>query len=579
MTLKKFFSLRSRKPDDNREAQAVFRLLQVAVLASLAGAGGTLVAINVFGATRETRLVIIVLTILLALSFALLQRRILWPARIMAPLSLFATITFLIVSGSGIHDIALIGYGGIIVVSSLTLGRRGAFIAAAFIIVAVFGVALAEINQILVTDASVLTTIDDPYLISIVVLSIALTQTALITRMNASLQDARDYAEKQIELNREVIELKDSLEARVQARTNELEQVNKLNQHRATLFESIALIARSVTSLENPSILLPNLVQQISHLLNYELVAIYVQEDDRDKSLRAAIFDQSLGNAATLISESALSTEVLAGVVLANGLSRMALNEGADRVYFSKPAVSNLNSEIALPLIAGARVMGVLDVFSKRSHAFDAEEVFTLTTLADIISNAVESSKQFQLSRDSLSESVSAYAESLGQEWRRFKRDENLAGFRYAEGISEPIQPSNTKSLIAKTTDATQFDTVRVEKGIRARMLVPVRLRGESLGNLEISMPEDYAWSEDDIDIVETVAERLALSMENARLFQTSASRAERERVVTEISSKISGSVRIESILHTAAQELSQALSGAEVLIRLQTGNPQAGPQ
>ena len=59
--------------------------------------------------------------------------------------------------------------------------------------------------------------------------------------------------------------------------------------------------------------------------------------------------------------------------------------------------------------------------------------------------------------------------------------------------------------------------------------------------------------------------------MENARLFQASANRATRERVISDISSKISGNIRMENILQTTAQELSQALGGPDVLIQLQT--------
>ena len=92
------------------------------------------------------------------------------------------------------------------------------------------------------------------------------------------------------------------------------------------------------------------------------------------------------------------------------------------------------------------------------------------------------------------------------------------------------------------------------------------------IGLLNILMPGKQRWTDDDIDIIEAVAERVALSIENARLFQTTANRAERERVISDIASKISGNIRMENILQTTAQELSQALNGTDVLIQIQTG-------
>jgi GAF domain-containing protein len=105
-----------------------------------------------------------------------------------------------------------------------------------------------------------------------------------------------------------------------------------------------------------------------------------------------------------------------------------------------------------------------------------------------------------------------------------------------------------------------------------------VQLRGEVISVLDIAAPNKQRWTDDDIDIIEAVAERVALSMENARLFQTTANRAERERIVSDIASKIGGTVRIENILRTTAQELSLALNGSEVLIQLRTPNQPGGP-
>ncbi len=543
-----------------REAQAVFRILQGTVLASLAGAIGTLLAINYFGAAPETIFVITLLTGLLVPSFILLQRNILWPARVMAPLSLFATITYLLISGSGIHDISIVGYGGILIISSLTLGKRGVIVSAILIVAAVFSVANAEMNNTLVTDASALTTPDDPFLISIVILSMAFAQSALITRMESNLQDVRDYAQTQFESNRELTELKNSLEERVLMRTNELAQANESNAHRAILFESIARIARSVTSLDDQSVLLHSVAEQIGQRFNYEYVALHAASGPRREETRVAVYDQSAAGSASLASDSTFDPDTLAGVVFASGLARTVFNEEADAVFFSTPAWASFNSQIALPLIAGERVVGVIHIFSKRTRAFDTAEVFTLSILADVVSNALEGSKQFQQTRASLDKSVSAYSEELAQAWGRFKREEGVVGYRYSGGVSEPLHPQRGNPSIVTIAETTRVDVTAEGKEARARMVVPVRLRGEALGNLEINMPAGHVWSDDDIEIVETVAERLALSMENARLFQSSANRAERERVVADITAKIRQTNDPQAMIRTAIEELQRAL-------------------
>jgi GAF domain-containing protein len=77
----------------------------------------------------------------------------------------------------------------------------------------------------------------------------------------------------------------------------------------------------------------------------------------------------------------------------------------------------------------------------------------------------------------------------------------------------------------------------------------------------------------DQMDLIKAVAERVAISAENARLFDETTRRAESERIVSDIVSKIGASFRTESILRTTALELSQLLDDADIFINLQTKN------
>jgi hypothetical protein len=71
-------------------------------------------------------------------------------------------------------------------------------------------------------------------------------------------------------------------------------------------------------------------------------------------------------------------------------------------------------------------------------------------------------------------------------------------------------------------------------------------------------------------EIAESVTERLSLAIETALLIQTTQHRADIERVTSDISSMINSSTRFETILQTAAQELSRALGGSEVLVQIE---------
>jgi len=64
--------------------------------------------------------------------------------------------------------------------------------------------------------------------------------------------------------------------------------------------------------------------------------------------------------------------------------------------------------------------------------------------------------------------------------------------------------------------------------------------------------------------------ERLSLAIETATLLQSTQHRADIERLTAQISSRIGDSTRFETILQTAAEELSKALGGSDVLVQIE---------
>ncbi len=94
---------------------------------------------------------------------------------------------------------------------------------------------------------------------------------------------------------------------------------------------------------------------------------------------------------------------------------------------------------------------------------------------------------------------------------------------------------------------------------------VPIKLRGETIGNLMVKSPEGSTWNQDQMDLIQAVAERVALSAENARLFDETTRRAERERLVTEITSKIRSTNDPEEMIRTALEELRTALGATQI--------------
>jgi GAF domain-containing protein len=99
---------------------------------------------------------------------------------------------------------------------------------------------------------------------------------------------------------------------------------------------------------------------------------------------------------------------------------------------------------------------------------------------------------------------------------------------------------------------------------------VPVKLRGQTIGVLNITATRNRKWNQDEINLAQIVSDRLALALDNARLLQESQRRAAKEAKIGEVTAKIGASINMRNVLQTAVEELGRALPGSEIVIQFQ---------
>jgi GAF domain-containing protein/HAMP domain-containing protein len=363
-----------------------------------------------------------------------------------------------------------------------------------------------------------------------------------------------------------------NLEARVAERTARFKAASEQSEKRASELQTISDISRAISDEQELEKLLSRITQVVSERFDFYHVGIFLLDETSNFAVLRAT--NSLGGKRML--ERGHRLEIgqvgIVGKVAAAGSPRIALDVGEDAVYFRNPDLPETRSEVALPLKIGGKIIGVLDVQSTEPSAFTNEDVNILSILADQIAIAIEKARLLETTRESLDQTETAYRQYIRNEWMQFSREGKLSGYQYADGNSSPLEtPINLGEITSIVNAGNTYQAEADIKGKPAQMAVPVKIRNEVIGVLHISTQQKPRWTDDEIDIAESVAEHLALAIENARLFQASADRATRERIVSDISSKISGNIYVNNILRTAAQELSQALHGSDVLIQIKT--------
>lgn len=356
----------------------------------------------------------------------------------------------------------------------------------------------------------------------------------------------------------------EELEKRVEERTVELTLANERNERRARQFEAIAHIARTISSTRDLDLLLSQITTVINEEFSFYHVGIFLLDTAQEYAVLSAANSEGGKRMLARGHRLKVGETGLVGFVTGTGKPRVALDTGADAIFFNNPDLPQTRSEIALPLHVGEEIIGALDVQSTEPNAFLQEDINILSTLADQVSIAIQNAQQFEATRKALNESEILSRQFVQAGWQQFTKSRNLLGIRHTGARASILHRRNGKE---KQTDL--FDENPAQRNARgAALSLPIKLRGEVIGSVDVRTPDSRPWDQDELDIVTAIIERAAIAMENARLLAESQKRAAKERVIGEISSKISMQSEINELLKTAAQELGRNLPGAEIAIQ-----------
>lgn len=473
-------------------------------------------------------------------------------------------LTFQAYSADGVKDVIVIAYIAIALLASIVVN----WIAGGFVILSSIGaiwlLALLEANGFITPR------LQDPTEYARDLTFIFLVISALIYFSTTSLRDAINRANISEESlrtsNEELQELNQTLENRVNSRTVELESANQYNEKRAIQFEAIAQIAQATITNESLETLLPRLASLVSEKFGFYHTGVFLLDENRETAvLRAA---NSEGGRQMLARGHKLKVGQtgIVGYVSAIGTSRIALDVGSDAVFFDNPDLPNTRSEMALPLRNADEIVGVLDVQSMEENAFREEDIEVLSTLADLVTIAIQNSRSYERMQKLLEQAQRESGTYLQDAWRILQPREGSIGYRVAGNEIIPIEKPLTSAQIK---NAIQNKQTISESGETANLAVPIRLRNEVVGVMDIRTMTKHEWDEDEVDIAEAVADRLSLALETSLLIKSTQRQAEIERITADISGKIGATTQFDSIMRTAAEELSRVLGGSEVLVQL----------
>jgi GAF domain-containing protein len=141
-------------------------------------------------------------------------------------------------------------------------------------------------------------------------------------------------------------------------------------------------------------------------------------------------------------------------------------------------------------------------------------------------------------------------------------------------GVTEYILRSRQPLLISGNMEekAVQLGFESIGKPSKSWLGVPMVAGNEAIGVIAVqSFDEEGVYGDHHLDLLTAVARQAAGAVENARLIAQTQARARQEQILREITARVYAAPDAESILKTAAQEVSRVL-GIETYAYLDEG-------
>jgi GAF domain-containing protein/HAMP domain-containing protein len=347
----------------------------------------------------------------------------------------------------------------------------------------------------------------------------------------------------------------DAKETKSLIQGKEMEEVNLQLQRQVGQYKAVSAVASAMASLQDPENILPQITKLICEHFGYYHVGIFLVNKSNEYALLMA--SNSEGGQRMLKRGHRLKVGLvgIVGYVTGSGDPRIAFDTGEDAVFFENPDLPNTHSEMALPLKIGSSIIGALDVQSTETNVFSKEDVAILLTLANQIAIAIQNDRLFQETRKSLSDIEAINRQYIQNAWQNLPVENDLLGYQFNSLGSSSI----------KITD--KLETLPSEGEQKYYLSIPIQLRGVKIGNLKINKSKEHNFSRDQVDIANAIADRVAISLENARLLEETSRVAQRERTVGEITTKIRSNNDPQAMIQTALEELKKVLHVEQITI------------
>jgi len=353
-------------------------------------------------------------------------------------------------------------------------------------------------------------------------------------------------------------------------------------QRRLRLFESAVIVSETASTATSTHSLLNEVVDRILEIYGFYHAQVFLVDAEQ----RMARLEASTGRAGeALLARGhalAIGSQSVVGQCTSTGKPVVVNNTRESPVHRPNKLLPDTQAELALPLAVGDTVIGALDVQSTELNAFQPEDIRFLQAMSTQLAAAIDKARVVEELETRAKENERLFEESQRtllqfEELNRRLTHEGWSDYLHSRRISNLGYTLLGENLQANAEwSAPMRQAYKGESSVVIRQdqqahiaAIPVRIRNEVVGVIEIERGGDHPWKDIELEMIETLVDRLGLAIENARLYEQATQATQREQIINQISQDVQGASSIDEVLQSALAELSQVLGASRGVVQI----------
>lgn len=339
-------------------------------------------------------------------------------------------------------------------------------------------------------------------------------------------------------------------------------------QQRSLELQAISEIAGLAAQRLTSQNLMSQAVEIIRDRFNFYHVSIFLLDESETWAELAASTGEAGHKLITSHYRLAVGSASIVGWTTANRLLRVSQDITNDPFYYSNPLLPDTRSEIAIPLAVGQRLIGALDIQSNEPQIFVEDYISPLEAIANEIAIAIDNARLLSETQARLERIERDFRGQTQDSWARFLRKRKTSEYRLSRQQG-PISDEMRQGMEQAAESGRTFVSSESKE-----LVVPVQIRGQVIATIGAQKGEDEEpWSDDDIALIEAVANQTALSFETSRQYTEEQRRVAELEVINRVSQAVSQMLRLKVLYRVIHTQLNRVLGEVDMYIALYDPN------